>query len=157
MDLEQIKALTALMVDNDLTEIMLRDGETRIVLRRRLPGGEPVAVAHHMPPMPVVAHAPVAVAPPARPAESAGGAADANGQTIKSPMVGTFYASPDPDSSPFVTVGSRVEPDTVVCIVEAMKVFNEIKAETSGVIERVLASNGQAVEFGQPLFQLASR
>jgi acetyl-CoA carboxylase biotin carboxyl carrier protein len=71
---------------------------------------------------------------------------------ISSPMVGTFYTAPDPESPPFVTVGSSVGPDTVVCIIEAMKVFNEIKAEVTGTIERILIQNEQPVEFGQPLF-----
>ncbi len=131
------------MVDNDLTEIMLRDGETRVVIRRSQPGAGPVVTAVHQP-MPVAVQ-PVHAAPAAVAAEPAG-------QSIKSPMVGTFYSTPSPDSPAFVTAGSRVEPDTVVCIIEAMKVFNEIKAEVSGTIERVLVSNGQPVEYGQPLF-----
>ncbi|MFW6032924.1 MAG: acetyl-CoA carboxylase biotin carboxyl carrier protein, partial [Phycisphaeraceae bacterium] len=86
------------------------------------------------------------------PAESA---AAPTGKTIDSPMVGTFYSSPTPDAKAFVAVGDTVEPDTVVCIIEAMKVFNEIKAETSGTITKVLVENGQAVEFGQPLFEIS--
>jgi acetyl-CoA carboxylase biotin carboxyl carrier protein len=74
--------------------------------------------------------------------------------TINSPMVGTFYASPNPDSKHFAAVGDRISPDSVVCIIEAMKVFNEIKAEKAGVIEKILVTNGQAVEFGQPLFSV---
>jgi acetyl-CoA carboxylase biotin carboxyl carrier protein len=147
MDLDQIKALTELMVENDLTELMLRDGETRVVLRRNKPGSGAVITAVQQP-MPAMVAAPQpAMAPAAAPASAA-----EPGPSIKSPMVGTFYASSSPDSSPFVTAGSRVEPDTVVCIIEAMKVFNEIKAEVSGTIERVLVTNGQPVEYGQPLF-----
>lgn len=150
MDLDQIKALTELMVANDLTELILRDGETRVILRRNKPGSGPmVTTAPHAMPATVAAPPPMMAAPVAGPA--AAPAAEA-GQSIKSPMVGTFYASSSPDSSPFVTAGSRVEPDTVVCIIEAMKVFNEIKAEVSGTIERVLVTNGQPVEYGQPLF-----
>ncbi len=76
--------------------------------------------------------------------------------TIDSPMVGTFYAAPNPDSPPFVNVGSTVDAETVVCLVEAMKIFNEIKAECSGTIEKVMVSNGESVEFGQPLFKVRS-
>ncbi len=75
---------------------------------------------------------------------------------IESPMVGTFYAKPNPDAAPFVSVGTRVTPDTVVCLIEAMKIFNEIKAECAGTIERVLVDSGDPVEFGQPLFQVRS-
>ncbi len=159
MDLEQIKALTELMVANDLTEIMLRDGEDRIVIRRHKPGVPPMVNAgltHTIPT--AVAHAPAtAHTQVARPAEPAPAAPESAGHAIKSPMVGTFYSTPDPDSPPFVTVGSRVEPDTVVCIIEAMKVFNEIKAEVSGIVERVLVNNGQPVEYGQPMFQVSAR
>ena len=135
------------MVANDLTEIMLRDGETRVVLRRNKPGSGPVITTMQQP-MPTMVAAPQQVMA----APAAGVPAADAGQSIKSPMVGTFYTTPSPDSPAFVTAGSRVEPDTVVCIIEAMKVFNEIKAEVSGTIERVLVSNGQPVEYGQPLF-----
>jgi acetyl-CoA carboxylase biotin carboxyl carrier protein len=73
---------------------------------------------------------------------------------IESPMVGTFYATPGPDKAPFVSVGSKVGPDTTVCLIEAMKIFNEIKAETSGTVEEVLIKSGQPIEFGQPLFRI---
>jgi acetyl-CoA carboxylase biotin carboxyl carrier protein len=111
-------------------------------------------VAHAAP----VAHAP---APGLAPAAAtggagAGGAAPAEEEAgltpIKSPMVGTFYAAPSPDAKPFVSVGTRVDEDTDVCVIEAMKVFNNIKAETRGTVARVMVSNGQTVEFGQVLF-----
>jgi acetyl-CoA carboxylase biotin carboxyl carrier protein len=73
---------------------------------------------------------------------------------IESPMVGTFYATPGPDKPPFVSVGSKIGPDTTVCLIEAMKIFNEIKAETSGTVEEVLVKSGQPVEFGQPLYRI---
>jgi acetyl-CoA carboxylase biotin carboxyl carrier protein len=85
-------------------------------------------------------------------AASSAASAEPEGATINSPMVGTFYSAASPDAKPFIAAGDRVTADTVVCIIEAMKVFNEIKAEASGVVERVLVENGQAVEFGQPLF-----
>ncbi len=99
-----------------------------------------------------VAPAPVAVA--AAPATPAAAEAPSNLKEIKSPMVGTFYASPSPDSPAYVSVGQEVTPDTVVCIVEAMKVMNEIKAEVAGVIAEISAENGKPVQFGQALFRV---
>ena len=141
MDIKHIKNLIALMTENDLSDLEVKEGETQIVLRR----GQP-AVAHSLPP--AVIPAPVA------PAASTP-AIENTDTTIRSPMVGTFYATPDPDSAPFVQVGDEVNPETVVCLVEAMKVFNEIKAELSGRLTKILVSNGQAVEFDQPLFAVA--
>jgi acetyl-CoA carboxylase biotin carboxyl carrier protein len=102
----------------------------------------------------MVPAAPAAPAPASPEAPEATGKADDEFLTITSPMVGTFYASSDPDASPYVTIGSPVEPETIVCIIEAMKVFNEIKAGVSGTIEQVLVRNEQAVEYGQPLFRV---
>ncbi|MDX2016085.1 MAG: acetyl-CoA carboxylase biotin carboxyl carrier protein [Planctomycetota bacterium] len=100
-------------------------------------------------PAPAAAPAPAPAAAPAAPAAPA-----VSGKTIDSPMVGTFYAAPNPDAPAFVKVGQKVSADTVVCLIEAMKVFNEIKAEQSGTIEAVLVKSGQAVEFGQKLFSI---
>lgn len=153
MDIEEIKTLTNLMIENDLTEIQITDGEKRVVLRR----GTMAASAASAAPVGVPAAVTVAASAPAvveqRPASGgASGPAKATGGTaIKSPMVGTFYAAADPDSPPFVQVGDQVNPDTVVCIIEAMKVFNEIKAEVAGIIESIEIANGQAVEFGQAI------
>jgi acetyl-CoA carboxylase biotin carboxyl carrier protein len=151
LDIRKLKELVRLMVNNDLTELDLRDSEEQVTLRRHGPGHAPQVVAG-----PAVT-APPAPAPPGAAAGAAGATAVAEapdrGQvSIDSPMVGTFYASPNPDSPPFVSVGSIVDPETVVCLVEAMKIFNEIKAECAGTIERVLVSNGESVEFGQPMF-----
>lgn len=146
-DLTHLQNLVDLMVENDLSRLELREGETHILLRR----GQPVATVSPNTP----AAAPTAGPPaPAAPTETEK-IADANETTIRSPMVGTFYLSPDPESPPFVNVGSIVQPDTVVCIVEAMKVFNEIKAEVSGRVTKILARNAQAVEFDEPLFAVA--
>lgn len=152
MDIEEIKTLTDLMVDNDLSEIMIRDGEKRIFLRRgSTPNTHPII--HHAPPTmtaipssPPQAPAPVAISAPA--------AADPGLQPIASPMVGTFYAAANPESPAFVKIGDKVSPDTVVCIIEAMKVFNEIKAEKSGTIESIDVRNGAPVEFGQPMMMV---
>lgn len=154
MDIKDIKDLVELMVANDLSRIEIQQGETHILLRR----GQPIVVsslaaapaaAPPANPSPAPTASPAPVAPPPTPVS-------ASDTYIRSPMVGTFYSAPDPDSPAFVKVGDRVEPDTVVCLIEAMKVFNEIKAEVRGTITRVLASNAQAVEYDQPLFAVAA-
>lgn len=147
MDVEQIRSLVELMVSNDLSRLEIREGSDRVVLERgqaSLVVPPPVAVPT-APASPPAAVAPAATPPADTPTD----------QMIRSPMVGTFYASSEPDSPPLVNVGDVVGPDTVVCIVEAMKVFNEIKAEVSGRITRVLVRSGEAVEYDQPLFALA--
>lgn len=163
IEMRKLRDLVKLMKDNDLIELDLRDETQTVTLRR--PG--PQAPVPH----PVVQQP--APPPAAAPAESAGGtsgspsgagagdAAASEGPPpgtveITSPMVGTFYNSPSPDADPFVRNGTKVESETVVCIIEAMKVFNEIKAEVTGTVEKVLVENGQAVEFGQPLFLVRS-
>jgi acetyl-CoA carboxylase biotin carboxyl carrier protein len=147
MDIEQVRQLVELMKEHDLTELLVRDGDKRIVLRRG-----PAAQLAASPT--VIAAAPTAPALAAAPPAPAAPVEDPGLVPIRSPMVGTFYAAPDPDSKPYVGPGSQVGPDSVVCIIEAMKVFNEIKAEVSGTIEKVLVQNAQAVEFGQPLFMV---
>lgn len=151
-DNKRVRDLIKLMADHDLTEIELVEDKSTIRLKR-----DPASVAAVPMPVPAAAAAPAhAPAPAAAPAAAAPAAAKppAAGEAIKSPMVGTFYAAAGPDSPPFVKVGSHVDKDTVVCIIEAMKVFNEIKAETTGTIAKVLVQNGQGVEFNQPLFLL---
>jgi len=139
-----------MMVANDLVELSLRNGETEVNLRRPNPkAAEPSLVTVPMPaPYPHAHPSGATIHDPSLPAA----VSDVKFHEIRSPMVGTFYAAPDPDSPPLVQVGSTVGPNSVVCLLEAMKVFSEIKAETSGVIERILAHDGHAVEFGQPLF-----
>ncbi len=171
---EQIRSLVQLMKDYELEEIYWQDGDRRIRLRGKGAGASaPAPVAPYGFPLPYVAQPspaqPAAAPPPAAAAagsvaadapqgSSAGGTGEATETEagkyveIKSPMVGTFYAAPAPDKPPFVDVGSHVEPDTIVCLIEAMKVFNEIPAEVSGTIVKVLVENGQPVEYGQPLF-----
>ena len=163
IDIRKLKELVRLMVDNDLTELDLRDSEEQVTMRRSNPGAMPTvmaapAVMHVPTAMPQPAHAPAATAP-ARTAPAANGAPgvapdsdEAGLKRIESPMVGTFYAQANPDSPPFVSVGAAVAPDKTVCIIEAMKIFNEIKAECSGTIAKVLVKNGEPVEFGQALF-----
>lgn len=149
-DVRKVRKFIELMNEHDLTEIDLRQGEQRIRLRR---GPEAVTVAA----MPTMSAAPS----PSR-GSSGGGESkvaeaavdDGKASVIRSPMVGTFYSAANPDSPPFVKVGDHVGADTTVCIIEAMKVFNEIPAECSGRIVAVLASNGDAIEFNQPLFRV---
>ncbi len=146
MDLEKIKSLVDLVTDKGLTEFDLEDGDFHIRIKK---GGSEIL---HAPAL--LASAPVAVqAPPSAPTDVPPPAA-AGVNPIKSPMVGTFYASPSPDSSPYVNVGSRVTPETVVCIIEAMKVMNEIKAECTGIITEMVAIPSHSVEFGSVLFHV---
>lgn len=149
LDTDKIRELVEMMVANDLVELSLRDGDMTLRLRR--PGATTVVThAHSGMPMPATSATPAQ--PSMAPEFVKGEVVGVEFQEIRSPMVGTFYASPDPESPPFIQVGSHVGPSTIVCILEAMKVFSEIKAETSGVIDRVLVRDGQAVEYGQPLF-----
>jgi acetyl-CoA carboxylase biotin carboxyl carrier protein len=151
-DVRKIRRLVELMREHDLAEIDLRQGETRIQLRR---GGEPVIETIARPAAPAPAPAPAPSQPAAATPAPAAPAEDRS-TMIKSPMVGTFYTAPDPESPPYVKVGDPVGPETIVCIVEAMKVFNEIPSEVSGKIVGVLVENGEPVEFGQPLFKVDS-
>ena len=154
-DLERIQELIKIMRDNDLVELEIKRGDEQICLKRAQPQVSAVAA------MPVIGagaqQAAAAVSQRAGLPQGGQSAAQQSGQElveIKSPIVGTFYQTPSPDSEPYAQVGSHVEPQTVVCIIEAMKVMNEIKAETSGTIAEVCVANGQAVEYGQVLFRL---
>ena len=145
-DVKRIRRLVELMNEHELAEIDLRQADQRIRLRK---GGEPVLA--------VCPVRPTAEANSA-PAESSQAVATTRAEqdllVIKSPMIGTFYASPSPETPPFVKVGDHVGPTTTVCIIEAMKVFNEIPSEVSGQVVAVLVDNGEPVEFGQPLFKI---
>jgi len=157
-DLERVRELIEMMEKHGVTEVNLRKAEERWVLRRgpaevinmMAPGGYAPPAPNYAPP--AVHHAPAPQA--AAPSAPAAAPAAADGLVIKSPTVGTFYASPTPGEPTFVKVGSTVKPDTVVCIIEAMKVFNQIPSEISGTITEVLVNNGDAVEYGQPLFRV---
>ena len=148
MKIDEIKAIAEIVAAHDLAELKLeREGFTLEIKR----GSAAVISA----PVSMIAPAPAPVAAPAAapaPAAAAPAADTAKRVTIDSPLVGTLYRAPSPEAAPFVKVGDKVTPDTVVCIVEAMKVMNEIKAEKSGIIRDILVENGSAVEFGQPLF-----
>jgi acetyl-CoA carboxylase biotin carboxyl carrier protein len=152
MDLDLLKKLIDLMNSNDLLELEVVEEGTKIRLKKIYEGGPRII------PMAMAAggaqpHAHAPVAPPAAAAPAATAAASHAGRHfIKSPMVGTFYRSPNPDSPSYVEVGDAVTADTTVCILEAMKVFNEIRAECEGRIVEILVQTGEAVEYGQPLF-----
>ena len=156
IDIRKLKELVRLMVENDLSELDLKDQQETVTIKRGESGS--VVVAQH-----VHYGTPTTIAAPLAPeadAAEAGapevgtpqGSDDTGLVPITSPMVGTFYTSPNPDSPPFVSVGAAVGPDTTVCLIEAMKVFNEIKAEVAGTIERVLVESGKPVEYGQKLY-----
>ncbi len=154
LEIDKIRQLIEMMVANDLVEVSLRDGEEEVNLRR------PNKLAHEADPNPTLAGSAMLPAPTVaagiRSSEpiaiSQESADEVEFVEISSPMVGTFYAASDPDSPAFVDTGTPVSVGTVVCILEAMKVFNEIKSEVAGTIERILVKNAEAVEFGQTLF-----
>jgi len=152
VDLKDIKAIIDLMRKNSIAEFELEKEGFKIKLRRGANGaGSPVSYDEAATPsllMPVPGSIPAPAAPPI------GAPAPSRDQEVKSPMIGTFYRAPSPESAPYVDIGADVGPDTVVCIIEAMKVMNEIKAEVRGVISQVLVENGKPVEFGQPLFKV---
>jgi len=155
IEANNLKQLVQLMVDNDLTELDLHDEKQQVTIKRASKTMAPVmhaAPMQYAAPMAMAAPAPTPTAGGAPAAPAAAPASDAGLIAIESPMVGTFYSAANPDSPPFAAVGATITPATVVCLIEAMKVFNEIKAEKAGKIERVLVKNGEAVEFGQKLF-----
>lgn len=151
-DIRTIRQLVRLMHRFDLTAVDLINEQTKIRLRRR--SGEPVPVSYVPSPVPAAPAPPPAAPTSKAPAAAEKGPEAASGVFIRSPMVGTFYASPAPDSPPFVTAGAPVRPDSVVCVIEAMKVFTDINAGVGGTVAEVLVKNGQPVEFDQPLFRV---
>jgi acetyl-CoA carboxylase biotin carboxyl carrier protein len=148
-DVDRIRRLVELMKEHDLREIDLKQEDQQIRLCRNLDEPQPRMMSPVMAAPTVAASAPASSAPaPAAPAD------DKSIVTIKSPMVGTFYCRPNPKADAFVKVGQRVDNETIVCIVEAMKVFNEIPAEVTGTIVAVLVDDGEAVDFGKALFKV---
>ncbi|HIS91797.1 MAG TPA: acetyl-CoA carboxylase biotin carboxyl carrier protein [Candidatus Alectryocaccomicrobium excrementavium] len=157
MNIKQIKALAQILAQNDLSALEINEGETHIRLERTV--AQPAAQAGAVlvaPPMPAAAAQPAQEAPASAPVEDPG--VDFNDVfEAKSPLVGVFYAAPSPGAEPFVRVGSRVKKGDVLCIVEAMKLMNEIQAERDGEIVDICAHDGDVVEFGQTLFKLYER
>ncbi len=150
MNIKEIKEILALMKENDLCEIELEKEGIKLKLKKNASGqlvSEPVLQAVRN-----VARAPQMISEAAPAAEAPAPAAA--GTLIKSPMVGTFYSSPAPDQPPYISVGQTIKPGDVLCIVEAMKLMNEIKSDVGGVIEEILVKNGEPLEFDQPLFRI---
>ena len=150
-DVQKIMELIQIMKENDLVKIDIQHGDDRISLQRAEPP-QPVAAGHILTALPSPFAQGAAAQAPAGPAAQNPAMEDT--VEIKSPMVGTFYEAPSPDSDPYVEPGGHVDPQMVVCIIEAMKVMNEIKAEVNGTIVERLVKNGQAVEYGQALFRV---
>ena len=153
MDLRKLKKLIDLVQDSGIAELEITEGEEKVKIVRggvvsvSPPAGAPAAAA-----APV--SAPSAASAPAAPATPAEPPAAPAGPVVKAPMVGTFYRSPSPDAKPFVEVGQTIKEGQTVCIIEAMKLMNEIESDASGVVKAILVENGQPVEYGQPLFVL---
>lgn len=146
---DYIEKLAKIIADNDLTEISLEDGEQAITIRKDLPEVNMVASAPAVAAVPQ--SAPIAPAQASAPAQAPAAKEEVKGKAITSPMVGTFYAASSPDAAPFVEVGSTVNVGDVVCIIEAMKLMNEIKAEQAGKVVQICVKNGDPIEFGQVL------
>src|SRR6266436_6463152 len=151
MDLKEIKAIIDLMKKNSVSEFELEKQDFKIRLKR---GGNGGAIAGSYEDTQVLTYSQPALSAPAAVASAPAPAPASTELEIKSPMIGTFYRAPSPESASYIEVGTEVNPDTVVCIIEAMKVMNEIKAEAKGIITQVLVENAKPVEFGQPLFKL---
>jgi len=155
VELKDIKAIIDLMKKNSITEFELEQQDSKLRLKRGLNGGYPAQSDDSVPMIPAAAPIAMPIAAPALAAVPAAPAVVVTGEIdIKSPMIGTFYRTPSPESAAYVEVGSEVNLETVVCIIEAMKVMNEIKAEVKGIVTQVLVESGKPVEFGQPLFKV---
>jgi acetyl-CoA carboxylase biotin carboxyl carrier protein len=155
VDLKEIKSIIDLMKKNSLSEFELEEKDFKIKLKRPIGAAAAPAAGSLLDDPELTAYAHLARPAAPTPAMTSPATAAGNGDAeIKSPMIGTFYRTPSPDAAPYVEVGSEVGPDTVVCIIEAMKVMNEIKAETRGIITALVAENAKPVEFGQPLFKI---
>jgi acetyl-CoA carboxylase biotin carboxyl carrier protein len=163
VNMDELRELIALLRDNGLDELELEREDFRVRLRREGANSQSPNPVADKPAIPIPIIDPVVRAPdgsappaPAHDTKKAGESQDQDLHIIPSPIVGTFYRSPSPSADPFVKIGSSVEPDTVVCIIEAMKLMNEIQAEAAGEVVKVYVENGQPVEYGQPLFGIRS-
>ncbi|HEV3105695.1 MAG TPA: acetyl-CoA carboxylase biotin carboxyl carrier protein [Trinickia sp.] len=154
MDLRKLKTLIDLVSESGISELEVTEGEGKVRIVKNAPPVYVQSPANYAPQMPVAASAPAAIAAPSE-ASAAGASATQSvpqGHVVKSPMVGTFYSAPSPGAVAFVKVGDPVTEGQTLCIIEAMKLMNEIESDKAGVIKEILAENGQAVEYGQPLF-----
>ena len=158
MDLRKLKTLIDLVADSDIAELEVTEGESKVriaktsSIQRQTVVMQPQQIMPQQYVQPSVAMPQVNVATQAIAAEAAAAPAEPEGNVVKSPMVGTFYSAPAPGNPPYVEVGSSVKQGDTLCIIEAMKLLNEIEADTSGVVKQILVENGEPVEFGQPLF-----
>ena len=155
MDIRKVKKLIELLQESNIDEIEIKEGEESVRISRNRASSQPQYFS--APPMmaaAATAPAPVAAAPATAAAPAETKAAAMNGHVVKSPMVGTFYRSPSPSSPPFVEVGKHVKVGDVICIVEAMKMLNQIEADKAGIVEAILVEDGQPVEFDQPLMTI---
>ncbi len=153
MDLRKLKTLIELVESSGIAELEIQEGEERVRITRAPAGGGGVAAPAAAAPPPVQVTA-AAAAPPAA-AEAPAAPEEPEGHVVRSPMVGTFYRASSPGAKPFVEVGDSVQVGDTLCIIEAMKLMNEIEADKAGVVKQLLAENGQPVEFGQPLVVIA--
>jgi len=152
MDLRKLKTLIDLVAESGISELEVTEGESKVRIVKSATASHSQVVMMQQQPSAPVAQAPAAVAAPAVPAEAPVAAPAPLGHVVKSPMVGTFYRASAPGAAAFVEIGSTVKQGETICIIEAMKLLNEIEADASGVIKEILVENGQPVEFGQPLF-----
>jgi acetyl-CoA carboxylase biotin carboxyl carrier protein len=153
MDLRKLKTLIDLVAESDISELEVTEGESKVRIVKNSAQAAPSQMMMMPAPAAAPVHAPAAPAPAAAaPAAAPVAEAAPAGHIVKSPMVGTFYRSSAPGSPPFIEIGSSVKEGDTLCIIEAMKLLNEIDADASGTIRQILVENGQAVEFGQPLF-----
>ena len=151
MDLRKLKTLIDLVQNSGISELEISEGEEKIRIAKHLTAAPATTVVS----MPLAAPAPAAAQTAPAPMQAATPVAEPEGHTLKAPMVGTFYRSSSPDAAPFVEVGQSVKAGDTLCIIEAMKLMNEIEADVAGTVKAILVENGQAVEYGQPLIVIA--
>lgn len=151
MDLRKLKTLIDLVSESNVSELEITEAEGKVRIVKAAPAGVVAPVTYAMAPAAAPA-APLAAAPAVEAASAPAVAAAPAGHAVKSPMVGTFYRASSPGAKPFVEVGDSIKEGETICIVEAMKILNEIEADKSGTVTQILVDNGQAVEYGQPLF-----
>lgn len=152
MDIRKVKKLIELFSQSDITELEIHEGEESVRISRQHPSGMPVYLS---PPATAAVPVPTAAAQVPAPADETPEEEELSGMVVRSPMVGTFYRAPAPGAKPFVEEGQAVKPGDILCIIEAMKILNQIECEYTGIIKRILVENGQPVEYNQPLFLIA--
>jgi len=154
MDIRKVKKLIELLEESNIDEIEIQEGEESVRISRNGSGVQYAPAGYAPPPPPPAQHAPAAAPQPAAAAPEPAEAPEEKGHLVRSPMVGTFYRAPSPSSSPFIEVGKTVKEGDVLCIVEAMKMMNQIEADKSGTVAAILVDNGEPVEFDQPLVSI---